>query len=74
MLEKLTKDFISKITVEINKPTNKDKLYNDILEPIFSNFSTKIYPYLSLLFAMYTINMILIIVILVLIIMMKKNI
>ena len=74
MLDKLTKDFLTRIIVEFNKPINKDRIYNDILEPVFSNFANKIYPYVSLLFAMYTINMVLIIVILVLIIMMKKNI
>jgi len=74
MIEKLTKDFISKISIEINKPDNKNKIYNEILDPIFSEFADKIYPYVSLLFGMYTLNLILIIVILVLIILMKKNI
>lgn len=74
MIEKLTKDFITKVIVEIKKPDNKEKIHSEILEPLFSNFTDRVYPYVSLLFAMYSINLILIIVILVLIILMKKNI
>jgi hypothetical protein len=73
MIEKLTKDFITKVIIEVKKPENKERIQNDILEPLFSSFTEKIYPYVSLLFAMYSINLILIIVILILIILMKKN-
>lgn len=73
-MEQLTKDFITKIIVEVKKPQNKERIHTEILDPLFSNFSQKIYPYVSLLFTMYIINLILIIVILVLIILMKKNI
>ena len=57
---------------EIKKEDNKCIIKNDIFNPIFSIFAQKIYPYVSLLFAMYTINLILIIIILILIV--KKNI
>lgn len=73
MIEKLTKDFINRIIVEINKPNNKDRIHNEILDPIFSNFADKIYPYVSLLFGMYSLNLVLIIIILVLIILMKRQ-
>lgn len=73
MLDKLTKDFINKIIIEINKPDNKHKLENEVIKPIFSNFADRIYPYVSLLFIMYSLNLILIIVILVLIIMYNKK-
>ena len=73
MLDKLTKDFINKIVIEINKDENKTKIEQDVLNPIFSNFADRIYPYVSLLFIMYSLNLILIIVVLVLIIMYNKN-
>lgn len=73
MLEKITKDFINKIIVEINKQENKDKLEKDVINPIFSNFAEKIYPYVSLLFIMYSLNLILIIIILILIVLYNKK-
>jgi hypothetical protein len=73
MLDKLTKDLINKIISEVNKPDNKEKLENDIINPIFSTFAERIYPYVSLLFIMYSLNLILIIVILILIIIYNKK-
>ena len=73
MIEKLTKDFNNKIILEINKQENKEKLESDIINPIFSNFAERIYPYVSLLFIMYSLNLILIIIILVLIIIYNKK-
>lgn len=73
MLDKLTKDFINKIIMEINKQENKEKLEKEVINPIFFNFAGKIYPYVSLLFIMYSLNLILIIVILILIIMYNKK-
>ena len=73
MLDKITKDFINKIIIEINKEDNKNKLENEILKPILQSFSDKIYPYVSLLFIMYSLNLILIIIILILIILYNKT-
>ena len=73
MLDKLTKDLINKIISEVNKPDNKEKLENDLINPIFSTFAERIYPYVSLLFIMYSLNLILIIVILILIIIYNKK-
>jgi hypothetical protein len=73
MIDKITKDLISRLVQEINKPENKTKLENDVIAPIFSNFADRIYPYVSLLFVMYSLNLILIIVILVLIILYNKK-
>ena len=73
MLDKLTKDFISKLIIEINKEENKTKLEQDVINPIFSNFANRIYPYVSLLFIMYSLNLILVIIVLVLIIMYNKK-
>ena len=73
MLEKLTKDFISKLIIEINKEENKTKLEQEVINPIFSNFANRIYPYVSLLFIMYSLNLILVIIVLILIILYNKK-
>jgi hypothetical protein len=73
MIDKITKDFINKLILEVNKPENKTKLENDVIAPIFANFADRIYPYVSLLFVMYSLNLILIIVILILIIIYNKK-
>ena len=73
MIDKLTKDFINKIIIEINKTENKNRIEKEVINPIFCNFSDKIYPYVSLLFIMYTLNLVLIIAILILIIIYNKK-
>jgi hypothetical protein len=73
MLDKLTKDFISKIVIEINKEENKTKLEQEVINPIFTNFANRIYPYVSLLFIMYSLNLVLVIIVLVLIILYNKK-
>ena len=45
----------------------KKKINEEILNPIFKEFSNKIYPYVSLIFLMYILNLILVIIILTLI-------
>jgi hypothetical protein len=73
MLDKLTKDFISKLVIEINKEENKTKLEQEVINPIFTNFANRIYPYVSLLFIMYSLNLILVIIVLVLIILFNRK-
>jgi len=73
MLDKLTKDFISKLVIEINKEENKSKLEKEVINPIFANFANRIYPYVSLLFIMYSLNLILVIIVLILIILYNKK-
>ncbi len=73
MVDKITKDVINRIVVEINKEDNKMKLEKEIINPILLIFSNKIYPYVSLLFIMYSINLLLIIIVLVLTIMYNKK-
>jgi uncharacterized membrane protein len=73
MIEKITKDLINKFIIEIQKVENQQIIEIGILGPIFSKFSQKIYPYVSLLFYMYILNLILIFVILILIIMFNKK-
>ncbi len=73
MVDKIAKDVIKRIIVELNKEDNKLKLEKEIINPILVMFSNKIYPYVSLLFIMYAINLLLIIVVLVLLIMYNKK-
>ena len=73
MIDKLVKDFIKKAIIEFKKKENKELVENEILNPIFSSFTERIYPYVSLLFIMYSINLLLIIVILILIILYNKK-
>ena len=73
MIEKLIKDFIKKSINELKKNENQMLIESEILGPIFKSFSEKIYPYVSLLFIMYSLNLVLIIVILILIILYNKK-
>jgi hypothetical protein len=73
MIDKIIKDFIDKSIVELKKKENKERIEEEILNPIFSSFAEKIYPYVSLLFLMYCLNLVLIIVILILIIIYNKK-
>jgi hypothetical protein len=73
MIDKLIKDFIYKAIIEIKKRENKEKIENEILNPIFNRLTEIIYPYVSLLFILYCLNLILIIIILILIIQYNKK-
>jgi hypothetical protein len=73
MIDKFVQDLIKKTIIEFKKKENKDLLESEILNPIFSSFSDRIYPYVSLLFIMYSLNLLLIIVILILIILYNKK-
>lgn len=73
MIDKLTKDLITRIVIELNKKDNKEKLENDIINPILQNFTSKLFPYISLLFIMYSFNIILIISIIILVLNKKIN-
>jgi hypothetical protein len=67
MIDKITKNLIDKIVIELNKDENKEKLEKKIINPILHNFTSKLFPYISLLFIMYSFNIILIISIIILI-------
>jgi hypothetical protein len=73
MIDKLITDFVLKTAFEIKKKKNKDLIEKEIIEPVLKKFTNRIYPYVSLLFIMYSINLVLIIIILILIICNKKN-
>lgn len=72
MIKKLTQDFLNKVIVELKKDDNKKKINDEILKPIIEKFTKTVYPYVTLLFTMYTLNLIIIVVILILIIFKKK--
>jgi len=68
MIKNISKNILNKIINEISIQENKDKINNEIIKPILTTFSEKIYPYVSLLFILYCVNLIIIITILILII------
>jgi hypothetical protein len=68
MIKNFTKNILNKIINEISIKENKEKINNEIIKPILLTFSEKIYPYVSLLFILYCVNLIIIITILILII------
>ena len=73
MIEKIIKDFIDKFILEFKKEENQKKLEFEILNPILTHYTNKIYPYISLLMFLYFINLLLIILILFLIIMFNRK-
>ena len=68
MIDKLINDFVKKAVIEIKKKENKELIEKEILDPVLKSFTERIYPYVSLLFIMYSLNLVLIIIILVLLI------
>ena len=73
MIEKIIKDFIDKFIVEFKKEENQKKLESEILNPLLTHYTNKIYPYISLLMFLYFINLLLIVLILFLIIMFNRK-
>ena len=73
MLDKLTKDLISKCIIEFKKKENKDRINHNIIDPLIRTISCRIYPYVTLLFIMYSIILILVILILILVILNGKK-
>lgn len=71
-MSSFVKKTLQKIIEEFNNDDNKQKIYEDIVTPIIDKFTEKIYPYVTLLFIMYSLNLILIIAILLIIIMTRK--
>ena len=73
MIEKIIKDFIDKFLLEFKKEENQKKLEFEILNPLLTHYTNKIYPYLSLLMTLYCINLVLIVIILFLIILFNSK-
>lgn len=66
------KKTLQKIVEEFKEEETKKKFNEEIITPILNQFTDKIYPYVTLLFIMYSINLILIISILIIIVMTRK--
>jgi len=73
MIEKIIKDFIDKSILEFKKEENQKKLEFEIVNPLLSHYTNKIYPYVSLLLFLYCLNLVLIVIILFLIIMFNRK-
>ena len=53
MIQKLTSDILYKCINELKKEENQTKIDKNIVQPIISNLSSKLYPYMVILFIMY---------------------
>ncbi|VVU95053.1 hypothetical protein CPAV1605_778 [seawater metagenome] len=73
MIQKLTADILYKCMNELKKEENQVKINSNIVKPIISNLSSRLYPYMVILFIMYILILILIISILILILFNKKK-
>lgn len=71
-MSSFVKKTLQKVLEEFNNEENKKKLYDDVITPVLQKFQEKIYPYVTMLFIMYSINLVLIVAIL-LIILMTRN-
>jgi len=71
-MSSFVKKTLQKVLEEFNNEENKKKLYDDVITPVLQKFQEKIYPYVTILFIMYSINLVLIVAIL-LIILMTRN-
>lgn len=71
-MNKFIKKTLNKLLEEFNDEENKNKIYEEVITPILDKFTERIYPYVTLLFVMYTLNLILIIAILFIILMTRK--
>ena len=65
-MDRIVKDIIEQFVVIFNKTDNKNKLENNIINPILCNIKYKLYPYFILISIMYGINILLIVIILIL--------
>jgi hypothetical protein len=73
MIQKITTDILYKCINELKKEENQNKIDTHIVQPIISNLSSKLYPYMVILFIMYILILILIISILIVIILNRQK-
>ena len=71
-MKSFTNDLIKKIILQIRQEENMMEINKEILQPLMNTLTNRIYPYVTLLFALYLINIIVIVIILILILI-KKN-
>lgn len=72
-MEKFTNEIISKCINSLSEKENKQKINKYIIEPLISNISIKLHPYLITIFIMYILILILIISIMFILVLKQKN-
>lgn len=73
MVEKITKNILKKIIDEVKKDDNQELIELELISPIIKKCREKAYPYVSIIFYMYILNIILMIIILILIVMFNNK-
>lgn len=73
MAEKITKELLNRVIIEMKKEENQEKINTEIINPILIKFSNKIYPYLKIVFSFFILNFLLILIIFILIIYNSKK-
>ena len=73
MIQKITNNILSKCIEELKKKENKEKINVNIVNPVITNLSQRLYPYFVALFIMYILVLILIISILIIILLNRKK-
>ncbi len=73
MIEKIIKNLIDKLLLEVKKEENQSIIEIELLNPLLTKYTNKLYPYVSLLLFLYCLNLLLIIIILTLIIMFNRE-
>jgi len=71
-MNKIVKQIFNKFIEEFKEKDNKEHFNREVLKPILQEFYNKVYPYITILFIMYGLNLILIISILVIILYSRK--
>lgn len=72
MIEDFTKDLLERLSNEIRKEENKEKLNAEVISPLMESVLNMLYPWLTLLSILYCILLFLIVVILYQLIVSKK--
>jgi hypothetical protein len=73
MIYKITEDILNKCIIELNKNENREKININLIDPIISNITNKLHPYMITIFGMYILILILIISIMFILIMNKNK-
>jgi uncharacterized membrane protein YfhO len=71
MIEQFASDLLNRLSTELKKENNIKRIEDEIICPLLSSVSSRIYPWITLLFIMYT--LILVLIIILFIIIYKKN-
>lgn len=72
-MEKITIDLLNKCITELKRDENKQRINNYIIRPLIHTISSRLYPYVILLFIMYILILALVIAILIMLIISKRD-